>query len=327
MNKKKVSLSEMYPLMEELLEQNGKVSFTVVGQSMQPMLYNKRDSVTVYRPEFPIKKYDLPFYRLDDGKFILHRVIKVNGDGTYDCRGDNCWVSEKSIRQDQIIGVVKSFKRKNKVYSTDESVGYFIYVRMWPLLHHFKKYYKYYDSVRKWGLFLKKRLFPAKDKISFGDGTVKEISFKPAAAADIKNILLLAQKHADLEAEKYNNYVLNRNWIKSESAEKKIKIFAEKHFLWVAYDGKKAVAYIAGSVSEKETDNFPLGKLSYIYVDDEYRSSGIGSKLIGLFKDYCKEHNCTNLSVSFLYLNNDARRFYEKNGFSAYTETFLCCID
>ena len=327
MNRKKVSLSELYPIISELIEANGKVSFTVVGISMQPMLYNKRDTVTLIKPEFPLKKYDLPLYRLDDGRFILHRVVKVNKDFTYDCRGDNCWETEKSVRSDQIIGVVKSFTRKNKTYETDSSVGYFLYVRFWPALHYFKKYYHYIPDIKKKILFLKNRLFPIKNKFISEDGTVKNICFRPAAKSEIKGILYLAKKHGDFEIESFGNYVLNQNWITSESAEKYFITLAEKHFLWVAADSERLVAYAAGSVSDKEVNNFTIGKLSYIYVDEDYRSYGIGSRLVELFKEYCREKNCTNLSVSFLSQNAEARKFYEKQGFTAFTETYMSNID
>ena len=68
----------LYPLMGEMLAQNGSVTFTVTGISMQPMLYNRRDTVTIISPPEKLKVNDLPFYRMDDGKFILHRVIKVH---------------------------------------------------------------------------------------------------------------------------------------------------------------------------------------------------------------------------------------------------------
>lgn len=327
MNKKKIPLSELYPIISELLELNGEVTFTVVGVSMQPMLYNKRDSVTIIKPNFPLKKNDLPFYRLDNGQFILHRVVRVNKDGTYDCCGDNCWNCECSIRDDQIIGIVKSFTRKNKKYNIDRSLGYYLYVRLWPLLHHFKKYYRFVREFKKKILFVKNRFFPECEKFVIGDGKVKNIIFRPAAKDEIEDIKLLAKKHGDLEIDKFNNYVLNKNWVTGISASKHFNLLAEKHFLWIASDGKKLIAYAAGSISDKETDNFPVGKLSYIFVDKDYRSFGVGSKLLKIFKKYCRENNCMNLSVSFLEQNDEARRFYKKNGFHTFTETYMCDMD
>ena len=124
---KRIPMEEMYPLMAEMLEKDGTVTFTVSGWSMQPMVYNLRDTVTLVKPQLPLKKYDLPLFRLDDGKFILHRVVKVYRNGNYKCQGDNRWEPEDNIRDDQIIGVVKSFNRKGKQIDVDKSFGYWLY--------------------------------------------------------------------------------------------------------------------------------------------------------------------------------------------------------
>lgn len=146
-------MAELYPMISEMIQSNGSVTFTVVGQSMQPMLYNKRDSVTLIKAELPLKKYDLPFYRMDDGRFILHRVLKINSDGTYECRGDNCWNYESNIRDEQIIGIVKSFSRNGKQIEVNNSKGYWLYTRTWKFFHPFKKYYKYFVKFKS--IFIK----------------------------------------------------------------------------------------------------------------------------------------------------------------------------
>ena len=140
-------MEAMYPLMAEMLEKDGTVTFTVAGWSMQPMVYNRRDTVTLAKPQLPLKKYDLPLFRLDNGKFILHRVVKVYKNGNYKCQGDNRWEPEDNIRDDQIIGVVKSFNRNGKQIDVDKSFGYWLYTRTWKFLHPFKKYYKYFKAV------------------------------------------------------------------------------------------------------------------------------------------------------------------------------------
>ena len=141
-------MEEMFPVILETLEKNKHVTFTVTGWSMQPMIYNRRDTVTLSKASLPLKKYDLPFYRMDDGRFILHRVIKIHNDGTYECRGDNRWESEDNIRDDQIIGVVTEFTRNGKRISVN-NFWYKVYAHTWKFLHPFKKYYKYLKRAKK----------------------------------------------------------------------------------------------------------------------------------------------------------------------------------
>lgn len=132
-------MAELYPIMDEVLKNGGEVTFTPSGISMMPMLHNRTDEVVLESPRFPLKKYDLPLYRRDNGVFILHRVVDVSPDGTYVMSGDNQWQREYGIRDDNIIGVVKSFKRNGKKYScTDKS--YMRYCRFWDFIYPLRKF-------------------------------------------------------------------------------------------------------------------------------------------------------------------------------------------
>ena len=141
MNKElQVHLSQMYPVMKEMLESGGTANFNPHGTSMLPMLHDDGDRVVLKKPEGELKKYDLPLYRRDDGAFVLHRVVRKPENGTYTMCGDNQWHLEKGIRPDQIIGVVISFERKGKKISADNAL-YKLYARVWvnimPLRHLF----------------------------------------------------------------------------------------------------------------------------------------------------------------------------------------------
>lgn len=149
MNNKRVSMAELYPVMAEKIADGGEVTFTVSGRSMHPMVFNRRDSVTVKRVDKKLKKYDLPLYRRDDGSFILHRVIKVQKNGNYTCRGDNQWEKEYDVRDDQIIGVVTAFNRNGRDVEVASSHGYKFYCRLWPWVHFLKPCYKYFLKFKK----------------------------------------------------------------------------------------------------------------------------------------------------------------------------------
>lgn len=137
MNNISYSYAEILPLIEEKLASGGEVSFTVSGKSMQPMVFDRKDTVTIKKAELPLKKYDIPFYRRDDGQFVLHRIVKLQKDGGYTCRGDNQLVNEPNVRNDQIIGVLTAFERKGKKVCVDKSLKYKIYCRLWMLKRPF----------------------------------------------------------------------------------------------------------------------------------------------------------------------------------------------
>ncbi len=128
MQERNVSVEDMIPLIRETLEGGKTVSFAPKGVSMLPMLRQGRDTVTLKRVEGKLRKYDLPFYRRDNGAYVIHRIVKV-GD-TYTCIGDNQFALEPGIRHDQIIGVVSAFCRNGKTISVSHG-GYKLYCRLW----------------------------------------------------------------------------------------------------------------------------------------------------------------------------------------------------
>lgn len=323
-----VSIEEMYPLIDDLLSRGKRVTFKVSGWSMQPMIYHRRDTVTLVKPELPLKKYDLPFYRMDDGKFIMHRVIRIHKDGTYECRGDNCWTSEDNIRENQIIGVVKSFTRNGKTVEVEKSFGYFIYTRIWPFMHHFKWMYNYpKKSVKKIKQYIKhkKEIKPLekKQKISLAGGKSMEIQYRSASALDLKKFFPIFEEFAKKEAEDYGNPIANYKWITTKKAKEFYYNLRQEHFFWLALDGGKIVGFCTGKVKKIEPRDIMVGEIINIYINEEYRSLGIGTELVNTFKQYCKKQNCNNITVRFFEKNVRAEKFYRKHGFSTYHRVYI----
>ena len=121
-------IEELMPLMIEQLEKGGTVRFSPRGKSMLPMLRQDIDSVMLAPITSKLKKYDLPLYQRDNGRYVLHRIVGV-GDG-YTCIGDNQYFTEDGIRQDQMIAIVTSFNRGGKEYSVND-IRYQLYCRFW----------------------------------------------------------------------------------------------------------------------------------------------------------------------------------------------------
>lgn len=82
------------------------------GVSMAPMLVEGRDTVIIKKPEFPLKKYDIPVYHRGD-KYVMHRVVKVTKSGYVIC-GDNCITLECDITEKDIVGVLAAFYHNGK---------------------------------------------------------------------------------------------------------------------------------------------------------------------------------------------------------------------
>lgn len=110
-----VSMEDLSCLFIEMLEQSTDVSLTVTGNSMFPLLADKRDSVILSKcNKWSLKKGDIPLYKRSNGRYILHRIVKVNKD-SYDLCGDNQYIVEKGLPKENIIAVVKSCERNGKL--------------------------------------------------------------------------------------------------------------------------------------------------------------------------------------------------------------------
>lgn len=116
---------------EELLKRDGRLVYRTKGVSMEPMLRQNRDLVTIRVPSSRLKKYDVALYTR--GKdHVLHRVIGVEPDH-YLIRGDNTYATEH-VPDSAVIGVLSSFVRKGKEHAVTEP-GYQRYVRFWDAIY------------------------------------------------------------------------------------------------------------------------------------------------------------------------------------------------
>lgn len=120
-----------------MLNENMDVTITITGDSMLPLWKHKRDSVTLsICNKNTLKKGGVPLYRRETGQYVLHRIIKAN-DSSYDICGDAQWQIEYGVPKENIIAVVKSFKRKGKEYNCD-CMWTELYSKVWILLLPFR---------------------------------------------------------------------------------------------------------------------------------------------------------------------------------------------
>lgn len=130
------SVETLMPLIRERLACGQSVRFSPSGISMLPMLRQGMDSVVLSPVTGRLRKYDLPLYQRENGKYVLHRIIEAGE--TYTCMGDNQFLREYGVRQEQLVAVVTAFYRGGRIWSVD-ALPYRIYCRFWhtsrPLRH------------------------------------------------------------------------------------------------------------------------------------------------------------------------------------------------
>lgn len=125
---------------EQAIAEEGKLVLSTAGISMKPLLGNRRDTVIILPVSGRLKKYDVPLYRRGE-QCVLHRIVDVLPDSYVIC-GDNCESYEYDITDDNIIGVLSAFYRKDKYY-TVEDTWYKIYsvcvVKLFPIRKFLKR--------------------------------------------------------------------------------------------------------------------------------------------------------------------------------------------
>ena len=114
---------------EDVIERDGRLVYTNVGDSMRPLIRQDRDILIIEKPKGRLKKYDVPLYKRDSGQYVLHRVLKVR-DSDYVICGDNRYSKEYGITDRHIIGVLTAVVRDGKEIPITD-LRYRLYVHLW----------------------------------------------------------------------------------------------------------------------------------------------------------------------------------------------------
>ena len=114
---------------EDVIERDGRLVYTNVGDSMRPLIRQDRDILIIEKPHSRLKKYDVPLYKRDNGQYVLHRVLKVRPDDYVIC-GDNRYSKEYGISDRHIIGVLTAVVRDGKEMPITDW-RYKVYVHLW----------------------------------------------------------------------------------------------------------------------------------------------------------------------------------------------------
>jgi signal peptidase I len=122
----------------ELLRQGQcHVAVPVAGGSMTPFLHNG-DTVYLDLPTPPLKKGDIVLYTRSNGRYILHRIKKLNPDGSVIMVGDAQQDLERLPRQDMIHARVTSARHKDKLIQPGQPRWWFyqyIWLNIVPIRH------------------------------------------------------------------------------------------------------------------------------------------------------------------------------------------------
>jgi ATP-binding cassette subfamily B protein len=107
---------ELYELTDELLNSNQPVRLKVGGFSMFPFLRNGDEIIVNKCAISELSEGDVLVFK-SSAKWIAHRLLKIkkeNGKTILITKGDSCIRKDHPVTEDNFIGKVISFQRKNK---------------------------------------------------------------------------------------------------------------------------------------------------------------------------------------------------------------------
>jgi GNAT superfamily N-acetyltransferase len=142
-----------------------------------------------------------------------------------------------------------------------------------------------------------------------------KVIIRKATLEDLKIIQELNHKLFILEKEEFDDTLIT-DWPLSTYGEEYFKTAIENDIVLVSIIDDKIVGYIVGSLNTEGTyNNMKQAELNNMYVCEEYRSIGIGTKLFNQLKTICIQNDIQEIKVVADYKNIKGINFYKNNGF------------
>jgi len=118
------------------LQEGRTVTIPVKGYSMLPFIRGGKDLVELELPSAPLKPYDIVLFHVGtdtDGKWIMHRILKVDGDNLT-IQGDGVTRGREHVKTSQVKARAKTILRAGTTPVDPYSKGEIAKVRFWCFL-------------------------------------------------------------------------------------------------------------------------------------------------------------------------------------------------
>ncbi len=111
------------------LKKDGKLVFSPHGTSMLPMIRGGQDIVVIFPVEngSALAKYDVVFYKREDGTFVLHRIVSKKEDHFLCCGDNQVWLEK--VDPSWIFGVLVGYYKDGVYIDVKTNKQYLKYAR------------------------------------------------------------------------------------------------------------------------------------------------------------------------------------------------------
>lgn len=149
--------------------------------------------------------------------------------------------------------------------------------------------------------------------------TLKIINYSNKYDESIKDLLVELQEYiVEIDREKYNILTDEYRTKYFEKTMNEVNKYEGKIFL--AIDNEKVIGVIVGLINNEEESTYDFnvpkrGRVTELVVSKECRSNGVGNQLLDKMEKYFKEVGCKGILIDVFAYNENAQRFYYKNGY------------
>lgn len=112
MQTKTVPNAELIPAIGKLIEEGQEVIFKPKGMSMLPFIRGGRDSVLLRKAD-ELKVGDIALAEICEGRYVIHRVEKIEGE-TVILMGDGNLVGRERCRRKDVIAIAVKIIKSNR---------------------------------------------------------------------------------------------------------------------------------------------------------------------------------------------------------------------
>lgn len=147
------------------------------------------------------------------------------------------------------------------------------------------------------------------------------MDIRRASINDLSKIQELNNDLFDLELDSFDR-TLVKDWPLSKDGEEYFKDLILKDYVYVCVESNEIVGYLAGSIVDVSYVKHKYAEVNNMCVSNKCRGKGVGHLLLEKFKGDVKGMEITEIRVTASSKNNNARSFYERNGFNEFEVTY-----
>lgn len=329
---------------EQTLKKEGRIQLSAIGFSMLPLIHPGQRIEVVSSPVSEIKPGDIVLVKKNNS-FILHRVHAVprNGSTLFITKGDNTDRYDEPVSPESITGKVISVGNwvSAKIFwrgVNKAAILFSVQIPQWHKRLAEMRWYKALIHAKNRVVGRKALIAPLVKKTSSLIPWLAEAGQRAKAKKNsFKLTLLLPKTHfLEIGADGPVDKILSV-WDKSfpdlhfdSPSALKYNLFshplADNPLVFVAERKNRCLGFLSGVRRFPDTKRKILCSVEALAVDPDSRRRGLGSSLLEVFKNKCRNCGASYMMTSRNYLfftglhpeqHEQAILFFVKNGFGA----------